>query len=74
MLKSCGLRKLYNREIAVEITEKVREMAADRQVTFKMYERLGERDLEENVKEKNDGRKRRACRRQWGGGHDRTKL
>ena len=72
MLNSCGLRKLYNREIAVEITEKVREMAADRQVTFKMYERLGERDLEENVKEKIDGRKRRACQRQWDGGHDRT--
>ena len=33
----CGLRKLYDREIAAEITEKVRKMAADRQITFKMY-------------------------------------
>ncbi|KAK9902545.1 hypothetical protein M0R45_001482 [Rubus argutus] len=60
-----GLKKLYNRQIAAEITEKVREMAADRKITFKMYKRRGERDLKEKVKEKKDGRKRRARRRQW---------
>ncbi|XP_057531008.1 putative pentatricopeptide repeat-containing protein At5g65820 [Amaranthus tricolor] len=63
-----GLRKLYNRQIAAEITEKVRKMAADRQITFKMYKRRGERDLKEKEKEKTDGRKRRARRRQWGQG------
>ncbi|KAJ0780140.1 putative tetratricopeptide-like helical domain superfamily [Helianthus annuus] len=61
-----GLRKLYNRQIAVEITEKVRQMAAERKISFKMYKRRGERDLKEKVKAKNDGRKRRARRRQWG--------
>lgn len=61
-----GLRKLYNRNIAAEITEKVRVMAAERQVTFKMYKRRGERDLKEKAKAKIDGRKRRARRRQWG--------
>ncbi|XP_071698245.1 putative pentatricopeptide repeat-containing protein At5g65820 [Rutidosis leptorrhynchoides] len=61
-----GLRKLYNRQIAAEITEKVRLMAAERNITFKMYKRRGERDLKEKVKAKNDGRKRRARRRQWG--------
>ncbi|KAI7758020.1 hypothetical protein M8C21_028260 [Ambrosia artemisiifolia] len=61
-----GLRKLYNRQIAAEITEKVRQMAAERKITFKMYKRRGERDLKEKVKAKNDGRKRRARRRQWG--------
>lgn len=61
-----GLRKLYNRQFAVEITEKVRKMAADRQTSFKMYKRRGERDLKEKVKAKSDGRKRRARRRQWG--------
>ncbi|KAL6222740.1 hypothetical protein ACLB2K_006131 [Fragaria x ananassa] len=61
-----GLKKLYNRQIAAEITEKVRQMAADRKITFKMYKRRGERDLNEKVKEKQDGgRKRRARRRQW---------
>jgi len=40
-----GQRKLYNRQIAAEITEKVRKMAADRQITFKMYKRdLKEKD------------------------------
>lgn len=63
-----GLRKLYNRQFAAEITEKVRKMAADRQITFKMYKRRGERDLKEKEKEKKDGRKRRARQRQWGGG------
>ncbi|OVA07273.1 Pentatricopeptide repeat [Macleaya cordata] len=61
-----GLRKLYNRQIAVEITEKVRKMAEDRHMTFKMYKRRGERDLKEKIKAKIDGRKRRARRRQWG--------
>ncbi|KAL0431457.1 UNVERIFIED_CONTAM: putative pentatricopeptide repeat-containing protein [Sesamum radiatum] len=61
-----GLRKLYNRQIAAEITEKVRKMAAERQMTFKMYKRRGERDLKEKAKAKKDGRKRRARRRQWG--------
>ncbi|GLT44251.1 hypothetical protein SLA2020_181600 [Shorea laevis] len=69
-----GLRKLYNRQIAAEITEKVRKMAEDRQITFKMYKRRGERDLKEKVKAKTDGRKRRARRRQWGGGHNRAKV
>ena len=63
-----GLKKLYNRQFAAEITEKVRKMAADRQITFKMYKRRGERDLKEKAKEKKDGRKRRARQRQWGGG------
>ncbi|GKB18453.1 putative pentatricopeptide repeat-containing protein, partial [Tanacetum coccineum] len=61
-----GLRKLYNRQIAAEITEKVRQMAAERKITFKMYKRRGERDLKEKVKAKNDGRKRRNRKRQWG--------
>ncbi|CAI9113688.1 OLC1v1014340C2 [Oldenlandia corymbosa var. corymbosa] len=61
-----GLKKLYNRHLAVEITEKVRQMAAERQVTFKMYKRRGERDLKEKAKAKIDGRKRRARRRRWG--------
>ncbi|GAB4849128.1 hypothetical protein Ancab_003937 [Ancistrocladus abbreviatus] len=61
-----GLKKLYNREIAAEITEKVRKMAADRQISFKMYKRRGERDLKEKAKAVKDGRKRRARRRRWG--------
>ncbi|KAL5550113.1 hypothetical protein UlMin_000289 [Ulmus minor] len=69
-----GLRKLYNRQIAVEITEKVRKMAADRQMTFKMYKRRGERDLKEKDKETKDGRKRRARRRSWGGKHSSAKA
>ncbi|XVF61409.1 hypothetical protein PTKIN_Ptkin08bG0127300 [Pterospermum kingtungense] len=67
-----GLRKLYNRQIAAEITEKVRKMAADREITFKMYKRRGERDLKEKVKEKADGRKRRA--RRWGGARSRAGI
>ncbi|RVX23202.1 Pentatricopeptide repeat-containing protein [Vitis vinifera] len=63
-----GLRKLYNRQIAAEITEKVRKMAAEREMTFKMYKRRGERNLKEKIKEAKDGRKRRARRRRWGGG------
>ncbi|CAN1342935.1 Putative pentatricopeptide repeat-containing protein At5g65820 [Linum perenne] len=67
-----GLRKLYNRQFAAEITEKVRQMAAERQMTFKMYKRRGERDLKEKIKLKQDPRKRRARKRQWGG--DREKF
>ncbi|KZV25349.1 pentatricopeptide repeat-containing protein [Dorcoceras hygrometricum] len=69
-----GLRKLYNRQIAAEITEKVREMAAERQVTFKMYKRRGERDLKEKAKAKIDGRKRRARQRRWGRGHKKAEI
>ncbi|GFY80192.1 tetratricopeptide repeat (TPR)-like superfamily protein [Actinidia rufa] len=60
-----GLRKLYNRQIAAEITDKVRQMAAERNMTFKMYKRRGERDLKEKVKAKKDGRKGRAHRPRW---------
>ncbi|XWS41732.1 hypothetical protein CRYUN_Cryun17cG0108000 [Craigia yunnanensis] len=69
-----GLRKLYNRQIAAEITEKVRKMTADREITFKMYKRRGERDLKEKVKAKADGRKRRARRRRWGGVRSRAGI
>jgi len=69
-----GLKKLYNRQLAAEITEKVRKMAKDRQITFKMYKRWGERDLIEKAKEKTDGRKRRARQRKWGGGSSRAKV
>lgn len=69
-----GLRKLYNRQIAAEITEKVRKMAAERQMTFKMYKRRGERDLKEKTKAKKDGRKRRARRRQWGKGRTKDNI
>ncbi|WVZ60424.1 hypothetical protein U9M48_010446, partial [Paspalum notatum var. saurae] len=47
-----GLKKLYNRQIAAEITEKVRKMAEERHVSFKMYKRRGVRDLEEKPKAK----------------------
>ena len=67
-----GLRKLYNRQFAAEITEKVRKLAADQKITFKMYKRRGERDLKEKAKEKKDGRKRRARRRRWGGGRQKA--
>ncbi|OMP01757.1 hypothetical protein COLO4_11624 [Corchorus olitorius] len=69
-----GLKKLYNRQIAAEITEKVRKMAADREMTFKMYKRRGERDLKEKEKAKTDGRKRRARRRRWGGARSRGDI
>ncbi|KAK4803991.1 hypothetical protein SAY86_003808 [Trapa natans] len=62
-----GLKKLYNRQFAAEITEKVRKMAAEKQVSFKMYKRRGERDLKEKAKAKKDARKRRARRKRWGG-------
>ncbi|XP_074577329.1 putative pentatricopeptide repeat-containing protein At5g65820 [Curcuma longa] len=45
-----GLKKLYNRVLAVEITERVRKMAEERHITFKMYKRRGVRDLEEKAK------------------------
>ena len=62
-----GLKKLYNRQIAAEITDKVRVMAAERNVTFKMYKRRGVRDLKEKDKCKGDGgRKSRSRRRCWG--------
>ncbi|CAH9062124.1 unnamed protein product [Cuscuta europaea] len=64
-----GLRKMYNRQIAGEITEKVRKMAEEAGMSFKMYKRRGERDLKEKVKEMKDGRKRRARRRRWGSEH-----
>ncbi|KAI6685217.1 hypothetical protein NL676_031130 [Syzygium grande] len=57
-----GLRKLYNRQIAAEITEKVRKTAEDRQITFKMYKRRGKRDLKEKIKAKRDGKKTMAQR------------
>ncbi|PHT60335.1 putative pentatricopeptide repeat-containing protein [Capsicum baccatum] len=69
-----GLRKLYNRQIAAEITEKVRKMAEERNMTFKMYKRRGERDLKEKAKMKLDGRKRRARRRRWGSHNSQAKT
>ncbi|KAI6690025.1 hypothetical protein NL676_026853 [Syzygium grande] len=60
-----GLRKLYNQQIAAEITEKVRKMAADRQITFKMYKKQGQRGLKEKIKAKRDGRKTTAQRPRW---------
>ncbi|KAL3529121.1 hypothetical protein ACH5RR_008443 [Cinchona calisaya] len=69
-----GLRKLYNRQLAAEITEKVRKMAAERHMTFKMYKRRGERNLKEKAKAKKDGRKRRARRRQWGKAHNKSSI
>ncbi|KAL0721560.1 hypothetical protein Bca4012_036159 [Brassica carinata] len=55
-----GLKKLYNREFAVEITEKVRNMAAEREMSFKMYKRRGVEDLTEKAKARKDreGKKR----------------
>ncbi|XP_010559306.1 PREDICTED: pentatricopeptide repeat-containing protein At3g49730 [Tarenaya hassleriana] len=73
-----GLRKLYNRAIAAEITEKVRKMAAERQISFKMYKRRGEQDLTEKAKAKakgkKEGEKRRAHRHRWGGERSRAKA
>ncbi|KAL5570784.1 hypothetical protein UlMin_020381 [Ulmus minor] len=50
------------------------ENGCDRQMTFKMYKRRGERDLKEKDKEKKDGRKRTARRRSWGGKHSSAKA
>ncbi|WOL03071.1 hypothetical protein Cni_G11791 [Canna indica] len=66
-----GLKKLYNRQIAAEITDKVRKMAEERHITFKMYKRRGVRDLEEkarakakaNRKKKNENNRRRQFNR-----------
>ncbi|CAN6821432.1 unnamed protein product [Brassica oleracea] len=49
-----GLKKLYNREFAVEITEKVRSMAAEREMSFKMYKRRGVEDLSEKANARKD--------------------
>ncbi|KAI4366526.1 hypothetical protein MLD38_022395 [Melastoma candidum] len=59
-----GLRKLYNRQIAAEITEKVRKMAAERKVSFKMYKRRGEREItSKKVKKRvKDGRRTKTRR------------
>lgn len=62
-----GLKKLYHWNLAVEITARVRKMAADRQITFKMYKRRGVTDLKKKVKAKQGGTKR-ARRRKWGSG------
>ncbi|KAF0914389.1 hypothetical protein E2562_028259 [Oryza meyeriana var. granulata] len=59
-----GLKKLYNRQIAAEITEKVRRMAEERHVSFKMYKRRGVRDLEEKPKAKRRKGQKRSHRRQ----------
>ncbi|KAJ0981842.1 hypothetical protein J5N97_010097 [Dioscorea zingiberensis] len=56
-----GLKKLYNRQIAAEITEKVRKMAEERNITFKMYKRRGVMDIEKKkARLKKDKGKRRA--------------
>jgi pentatricopeptide repeat protein len=59
-----GLKKLYNREFAGEITEKVRNMAAEREMSFKMYKRRGVQDLTEKAKSKQDreGKKKQRSR------------
>ncbi|CAN6443637.1 unnamed protein product [Victoria cruziana] len=58
-----GLRKLFNREIAYVITTKVRQMAADRNISFKSYARRGERIMIDKQKVKKEGNKRRRRRR-----------
>lgn len=59
-----GLKKLYHREFAVEITEKVRNMAAEKEMSFKMYKRRGVQDLTEKAKSKQDreGKKKQRTR------------
>ncbi|KAG8062444.1 hypothetical protein GUJ93_ZPchr0003g17519 [Zizania palustris] len=61
-----GLKKLYNRQIAAEITEKVRKMAEERHVSFKMYKRRGVRDLEEKPKPKRRKGQKWSHRKQTG--------
>jgi pentatricopeptide repeat protein len=63
-----GLKKLYNRQIAAEITEKVRKMAEERHVSFKMYKRRGVRDLEEKPKAKRRRGQKKNRHRQSGHG------
>ncbi|VVB18167.1 unnamed protein product [Arabis nemorensis] len=58
-----GLKKLYNREFAAEITEKVRNMAAERDMSFKMYKRRGVHDLTEKAKAKKDKGKKKKKQR-----------
>ncbi|XP_010444602.1 PREDICTED: putative pentatricopeptide repeat-containing protein At5g65820 isoform X2 [Camelina sativa] len=53
-----GLKKLYNREFAAEITEKVRNMTVEREMSFKMYKRRGVRDLTEKAKSQKEGKKK----------------
>ncbi|KAK1588023.1 hypothetical protein Q3G72_019210 [Acer saccharum] len=62
------------RQLAAEIAEKVRKMADEREITFKMYKRRGERDLKEKFMEKKDGKKRRARRCQWVGSRGKDKI
>ncbi|ONK76169.1 uncharacterized protein A4U43_C03F24660 [Asparagus officinalis] len=67
-----GLKKMYNRVIAAEITEKVRVMAEERNVSFKMYKRRGVVDLVEKKKRKKkmERRKGKGSRGRAGGrGH-----
>ncbi|XP_020520630.1 pentatricopeptide repeat-containing protein At3g49730 isoform X1 [Amborella trichopoda] len=53
-----GLRKLYNRQIAAEITERVRQMASDRNMSFKSYSRRGVKlDLEKLTPKKKKNEK-----------------
>ncbi|KAL6843494.1 hypothetical protein ACP4OV_026556 [Aristida adscensionis] len=61
-----GLKKLYNRQIAAEITEKVRKMAEERHVSFKMYKRRGVKDLEEKPKAKRRKGQKRGRQRHAG--------
>ncbi|XP_072972166.1 putative pentatricopeptide repeat-containing protein At5g65820 [Typha angustifolia] len=67
-----GLKKLYNRQIAAEITEKVRKMAEERHITFKAYKRRGVRELEEKAKTKYKREKGRGRRRRVGQGRGRS--
>lgn len=50
-----GLKKNFNRHVAAEITEKVKKLADDRKVSFKLYKRRGVTMLNENVMEKREG-------------------
>ncbi|CAN8251480.1 unnamed protein product [Cochlearia groenlandica] len=56
-----SLKKLYNREFAVEITNKVRNMAAEREISFKMYKRRGVENLPEKSKAQ-EGAKKKSTR------------
>ncbi|CAN8278461.1 unnamed protein product [Cochlearia groenlandica] len=74
-----GLKKLYNRTIAAEITEKVRKMASEREISFKMYKRRGEDDLIEKAKPKGskDSKKKKETahdRHKWRGEQTRAKA
>ncbi|CAA7055958.1 unnamed protein product [Microthlaspi erraticum] len=71
-----GLNKLYNRTIAAEITEKVRKMASEREISFKMYKRRGEERLIEKAKPKGkkEGKKKGATHRRDKFGDERSKC